>query len=430
MLGHHIVALPVGTYGAWHARNLIKMKALLTQKKFAFTKLLTYRIFMVLAYQTMAVAVGWHIYQITRDPLSLGLIGLAEVLPYFASALFAGYCIDHYSRRWFGVLAALMLCINGLTLAAISAGYVQGNTVFWIYLSIGFTGLARAFIAPSYSALMAIIVQRESYAKAAGIGSSVFQIGLIAGPALGGLLVGFTSTTTTYVFSAVMCLGAAIALLTLRIKQPPPAEISPVFASIGQGLKFVWNNQILLGAQMLDMFAVLLGGAVAMLPAFIQDIYQLGPESLGLLRATPAVGAMCVGLYLARKPISQHAGRYMLWSVAGFGFCIICFGISHNYWVAGIFLALSGAFDGVSVVLRTTIMQLATPDSMRGRVSAINGIFIGSSNELGAFESGVAARLMGLVPSVIFGGIMTLGVVAVVAKYNPALKQLELSQLK
>lgn len=406
------------------------MKALFTQKKFAFTKLLTYRIFMVLAYQTMAVAVGWHIYQITRDPLSLGLIGLAEVLPYFASALFAGYCIDHYSRRWFGVLAALMLCINGLTLAAITAGYVQGNTVFWIYLSIGFTGLARAFIAPSYSALMAIIVPRESYAKAAGIGSSVFQIGLIAGPALGGLLVGFASTTTTYLFSAAMCLGAAIALLSLRIKQPPTAETSPVFASIGQGLRFVWSNQILLGAQMLDMFAVLLGGAVAMLPAFIQDIYQLGPESLGLLRAAPAVGAMCVGLYLARHPINLHAGRYLLWSVAGFGLCIICFGISQNYWLAGVFLALSGAFDGVSVVLRTTIMQLATPDNMRGRVSAINGIFIGSSNELGAFESGVAARLMGLVPSVIFGGLMTLGVVVVVAKYNPALKNLELDQLK
>ena len=406
------------------------MKALFTEKKFAFTKLLTYRIFMVLAYQTMAVAVGWHIYQITRDPLSLGLIGLAEVIPYFASALFAGYCIDHYSRRWFGVLAALMLCVNGLTLAAISAGYVQGNTVFWIYSSIGFTGLARAFIAPSYSALMAIIVPRESYAKAAGIGSSVFQIGLIAGPALGGLLVGFASTTTTYVFSAIMCLGAALALLTLRIKQPAYAETSPVFASIGQGLKFVWGNQILFGAQMLDMFAVLLGGAVAMLPAFIQDIYQLGPESLGLLRAAPAIGAMCVGLYLARRPISQHAGRYLLWSVAGFGLCIICFGVSHNYWLAGVFLALSGAFDGVSVVLRTTIMQLATPDGMRGRVSAINGIFIGSSNELGAFESGVAARLLGLVPSVIFGGLMTLGVVAVVAKYNPALKQLELSQLK
>jgi MFS family permease len=406
------------------------MKDLFTQKQFALTKLLTYRIFMVLAYQSMTVAASWHVYQITRDPLSLGLIGLAEVIPYFASALFAGYCIDHYSRRWFGVLAACLLGLVGLVLAAISAGYIAGDTVFWIYASIGVTGLARAFIAPSYSALMAIIIPRASYAKAAGLGSSVFQIGLIAGPAIGGLLVGFASTTAAYIFSAVMCVGAMLALLSLRLKEPPSAQTSPVFASIGQGLKFVWNNQILFGAQMLDMFAVLLGGAVAMLPAFITDIYQLGPESLGLLRATPAIGALCVGLYLARHPINQHAGRYLLWAVAGFGACIICFGITKNYWLAGVFLALSGAFDGVSVVLRTTIMQLATPDGMRGRVSAINGIFIGSSNELGAFESGVAARLMGLVPSVVFGGLMTLGVVAITAKLNPALKQLELSQLK
>ena len=406
------------------------MKKLFTQKHFALTKLLTYRIFMVLAYQSMTVAASWHIYQITRDPLSLGLIGLAEVLPYFASALFAGYCIDHYSRRWFGVLAAFMLCVVGFTLAAISAGYIVGNTVYWIYASIGVTGLARAFIAPSYSALMAIIIPRESYAKAAGIGSSIFQVGLIAGPAIGGLLVGFASTTAAYAFSAVMCIGAMLALLFLRLKEPPSAETAPVFASIGQGLKFVWNNQVLFGAQMLDMFAVLLGGAVAMLPAFIQDVYQLGPESLGLLRATPAIGALFVGLYLARHPINKHAGRVLLWAVAGFGVCMICFGLTKNYWLAGLFLGLSGAFDGVSVVLRTTIMQLATPDSMRGRVSAINGIFIGSSNELGAFESGVAARLMGLVPSVIFGGLMTLGVVAVVAKFNPALKQLELTQLK
>jgi MFS family permease len=406
------------------------MKRLFTQKQFALTKLLTYRIFMVLAYQTMTVAASWHVYQITRDPLSLGLIGLAEVIPYFASALFAGYCIDHYSRRWFGVLAACLLGLVGLALAAISAGYIVGDTVFWIYASIGVTGLARAFIAPSYSALMAIIIPRESYAKAAGVGSSVFQIGLIAGPAIGGLLVGFASTTAAYVFSAVMCIGAMLALLSLRLKEPPSAETTPVFASIAQGLRFVWGNQVLFGAQMLDMFAVLLGGAVAMLPAFITDIYQLGPESLGLLRAAPAIGALCVGIYLARHPINQHAGRVLLWAVAGFGVCIICFGLSHSYWLAGLFLALSGAFDGVSVVLRTTIMQLATPDGMRGRVSAINGIFIGSSNELGAFESGVAARLMGLVPSVIFGGLMTLGVVAVTAKLNPALKQLELSQLK
>jgi MFS family permease len=406
------------------------MKRLFTQKQFALTKLLTYRIFMVLAYQSMTVAASWHVYQITRDPLSLGLIGLAEVIPYFASALFAGYCIDHYSRRWFGVLAACLLALVGLTLAAISANYIVGDTVFWIYASIGVTGLARAFIAPSYSALMAIIIPRESYAKAAGIGSSVFQIGLIAGPAIGGLLVGFASTMAAYVFSAVMCIGAMLALLSLRLKEPPSAETSPVFASIAQGLRFVWGNQVLFGAQMLDMFAVLLGGAVAMLPAFITDIYQLGPESLGMLRAAPAMGALCVGIYLARHPINQHAGRVLLWAVAGFGACIICFGLSHSYWLAGIFLALSGAFDGVSVVLRTTIMQLATPDGMRGRVSAINGVFIGSSNELGAFESGVAARLMGLVPSVVFGGLMTLGVVAVTAKLNPALKQLELEQLK
>jgi MFS family permease len=406
------------------------MKRLFTQKQFAFTKLLTYRIFMVLAYQTMTVAASWHVYQITRDPLSLGLIGLAEVIPYFASALFAGYCIDHYSRRWFGVLAACLLGLVGLTLAAISAGYIVVDTVFWIYASIGVTGLARAFIAPSYSALMAIIITRESYAKAAGVGSSVFQIGLIAGPAIGGLLVGFASTTAAYVFSAAMCIAAMLALLSLRLKEPPSAETSPVFASIAQGLRFVWGNQVLFGAQMLDMFAVLLGGAVAMLPAFITDIYQLGPESLGLLRAAPAIGALCVGIYLARHPINQHAGRVLLWAVAGFGVCIICFGLSHSYWLAGLFLALSGAFDGVSVVLRTTIMQLATPDGMRGRVSAINGIFIGSSNELGAFESGVAARLLGLVPSVVFGGLMTLGVVAVTAKLNPALKQLELEQLK
>ena len=411
-------------------KNNLNINSLFTQKQFALSKLLSYRIFLVLAYQSMTVAVSWHIYQITRDPFSLGLIGLAEVLPYFASALFAGYCIDHYSRRWFGVLAALMLCIIGFILAAISSGHIVGDTIFWIYVCIGFTGLARAFIAPSYSALMAIIVPRASYAKAAGIGSSVFQIGLIGGPALGGLLVGFASTTAAYIFSAIMCIAAMLALLSLRIKQPPTAEEAPVFASIGQGLKFVWNNQVLFGAQMLDMFAVLLGGAVAMLPAFIQDVYHLGPESLGLLRATPAAGAMCVGLYLARNPINQHAGRYLLWSVAGFGTCIVCFGLSQSYWLAGLFLGLSGVFDGVSVVLRTTIMQLATPDSMRGRVSAINGIFIGSSNELGAFESGVAARLMGLVPSVIFGGLMTLGVVAVTAKFNPALKQLELSQLK
>lgn len=402
---------------------------ILTFNRHACAKLLGYRIQMVLAYQIVAVTVGWHIYEITRDPLSLGLIGLAEVIPYFASALFAGYAVDHYSRRWFGVLAACMLLVNGLTLTAIAAGYLQANSVFWIYASIAFTGLARAFISPSYNALMAIILPRESYVRAAGVGTSVFQVGLIAGPAIGGLLVGFAGKTMAYGIAAALCLGAALTLVSLRVQEPPSAETAPVFSSIAQGLRFVWNNQILFGAQMLDMFAVLLGGAVAMLPAFIHDVYHLGPESLGVLRAAPAVGAMFMALYLARNPINLHAGRYLLWSVAGFGICIICFGITRQYWLAGLFLLFSGAFDGVSVVLRSTIMQLATPDEMRGRVSAINGIFIGSSNELGAFESGVAARLLGLVPSVVFGGVMTLAVVGITARFAPKLRNLELHQL-
>jgi len=194
-------------------------------------------------------------------------------------------------------------------------------------------------------------------------------------------------------------------------------------------LRFVFNNQIVWGALSLDMFAVLFGGAVAMLPAFIHDIYHYGPEGLGILRAAPAIGSIMTGIWLSRNPINLHAGRWLLASVAGFGLCIIGFGLSTYIWMAGAMLVLSGVFDGVSVVMRTTILQLATPDAMRGRVSAINGIFIGSSNELGAFESGLAARLLGLVPSVIFGGMMTLGIVAVTAKAAPQLRKLELHQL-
>lgn len=397
---------------------------------YAFAKLLAFRIQMVLAYQIMAVVVGWHIYEITRDPLSLGLIGLAEVIPYFASALFAGHAVDHlYSRRLFGTLAAILLMLNALTLTALALGWLDGNITLWIYGSIAFTGIARAFIAPSYSTLFAIILPREEYVRAAGIGTATFQVGLVIGPAIGGLLVGFGSKTLAYSVSTLLCLGAAIAMLLLKLKEPEKSESIPVFTSIAQGLRFVFSNQIVLGAMSLDMFAVLFGGAVAMLPAFIHDIYKIGPEGLGILRGAPALGAIITGLWLARHPINLHAGRWLLAVVAGFGLSIIGFGLSTSFWMATFMLLLSGLFDGVSVVMRQTIMQLATPDSMRGRVSAINGIFIGSSNELGAFESGVTARLMGLVPSVIFGGFMTLSIVGVTAKFAPKLRTLELHQL-
>lgn len=397
----------------------------------AFLKLLAFRVSITFSYQIMAVVVGWHIFQITRDPLSLGLIGLAEVIPYFCTALFAGYAVDHYSRRMFGVMASVVLVINALVLAAIAAGWllhVSASSLF-IYASIACVGFARAFIGPSYSALFALVLQRQQFARAASIGSVVLQTGLVLGPAIGGGVIALAGISAAYAVSALFALAAAIAMLALKIKQPPATDSTPVFASIGQGLRFVFNNQVMLGAQALDMFAVLFGGAVAMLPMFIHDVFNYGPEGLGILRAAPAMGAIATGLWLTRHPINRHAGRILLIAVAGFGLSIIAFALSGNFWLAAFLLMISGICDGVSVVVRSTIMQLVTPDEMRGRVSAINGIFIGSSNELGAFESGVMARLLGLIPSVIFGGVMTITVVGAVAKWAPKLRRLSMRDL-
>jgi MFS family permease len=394
-----------------------------------FLLLQAFRLQNVLAYQIVMVVVGWHIYELTHDTLSLGLIGLAEVIPYFCCALFAGYAIDHHSRRMFGVLASLVTSLYALVLAATTIGIIHGNPTVWIYGAIACGGVARAFIGPSYNVLFALVLPRDQYARAAGFGSSGFQFGLVIGPALGGALVGWTNMTTAYTVSAALALSAAITLLLLRVVEPPSAQPSPVFSSIGEGLRFVFSNQIILGAQSLDMFAVLFGGAVAMLPAFIHDVFHYGPEGLGILRAAPAVGGIMVGIALAKYPPNKHAGRLLLMAVAGFGICIISFAVTPYFWFAAFLLMLSGVCDGVSVVMRTTIMQLMTPDAMRGRVAAINGIFIGSSNELGAFESGLAARIMGLVPSVIFGGSMTLAVVATTAHFAPKLRKLDLQKL-
>ncbi len=396
----------------------------------SFSKLLTYRVFMVLSYQTMAVVVGWHLYEITHDPLSLGLIGLAEIIPYFCTALFAGYAVDHYSRRNFGVSSSFTLMLSALLIFAVTDGKLSGNPTDWIYAAIALIGLARAFIAPSYSAIFASIMPREQYAKGSSIGSAVFQFGLIVGPAIGGILVGWTSLQVAYLVSAGLACISGIALLSLKVITPRVTSEKAIFSGIAEGVRFVFNHQIILSAQALDMFAVLFGGAISMLPAFLHDIYHYGPEGLGILRASPAIGAIMTGAYLARHPIYEHAGKKLLIAVAGFGICIISFALTSHFWLAAIILMFSGMFDGVSVVLRTTIMQLATPDSMRGRVASINGLFIGSSNELGAFESGLMAKVMGLIPSVIFGGLMTLGVVATTAKLAPKLRTLDLKHLE
>lgn len=396
-----------------------------------FVRLLLFRVLVVLTYQMVTVTVGWHLYQLTHDPLSLGLVGLAEVVPYFLFALVAGYAIDRYSRKLFGVLASLLLVCNSLLLAAISSGVFPGDPTLLIYAAMAVGGFARAFINPSYNALFALILPREKFARAAGVGSSVFQFGLIGGPALGGLVVGYFGKTSSYLMAALFALGGALALLSLQAKEPPRQSGNmPVLRSMAEGLRFVFSNQIVLGAQSLDMFAVLFGGAVSMLPAFIHDIYHYGPEGLGILRAAPAIGGMVTGLILARHPVRFNNGRWLLASVAAFGVTMIVFALLTDFWGAALVLLLSGVCDGVSVVTRVTIMQLATPDALRGRVSAVNGIFIGTSNELGALESGVAARLMGLVPSVVFGGLMTLAVVGATALLAPKLRKLELDHLE
>jgi len=399
-----------------------------------FLGLVAYRLLAILSYQIVAVTVGWHVYQLTHNALALGLIGLTEVIPYFCFALFAGYLVDHLPRRKLGMVACLGLVGSSLLLAAVAAGVLPagfgGLQAFTIYAAIALNGVVRAFLGPVNSALFSRVLKREQYARGAGISSVVMQTGLVLGPAIGGLLVGWQGKTLAYGVAAVLAAAAAIAIITLRVTEPAAQlQRAPIFRSIGEGMRFVWNTEVLLGAQALDMFSVLFGGAVALLPAFITDILHAGPEALGILRAAPAAGSILVGLWLARHPLGRGAGHLLLASVAGFGLCIIGFALSTQLWLSALLLMLSGVCDGVSVVVRTTIMQLATPDHMRGRVASINGIFIGSSNELGAFESGLAAKLLGLVPSVIFGGCMTLAVVASTARLAPRLRRLDLRDL-
>ena len=400
-----------------------------------FLGLLSYRILTILSYQIVAVTVGWHVYELTRDPFSLGLIGLAEVLPYFCTAPFAGYLVDHLPRRKLGLVACLGLAVTASILVAVASGWISTGSAdaprTWpIYMAIALTGVVRAFLGPVYNALFARVLPRDQFARGAGVGSVVFQLGLVLGPAIGGVLIGWAGKDVAYATAMVLAVGGALAVGALRVTEPPVLlQRAPVFASIREGLQFVFGHQILLGALALDMFAVLLGGAVSLLPAFITEILDYGPQGLGILRAMPALGAVTVGLWLARRPPTRNAGRLLLFAVAGFGLCIIGFGLSTHFWLSAFFLLCSGLCDGVSVVLRSTILQLATPDAMRGRVSSINGLFIGSSNELGAFYAGSMARLLGLVPAVVFGGFMTMAVVGATSRLAPRLRRLDLRDL-
>ncbi len=397
-----------------------------------FRWLMLFRICTLLSYQVVSVTVGWHIYELTHDTLALGLVGLAEVLPYFCVAPFSGHLVDHLPRRKLGAAACLLLAVNAAALALVAGNVVLHTHGTWpIYLAVAVGGVGRSFLGPVYNALFARVLRREQVPIGASMGSVVFQTGLVLGPALGGVLIGSLGKSFAYAAATVVALAAAMTLLVMPVTEPAlQQQRGPVLASIAEGARFVAGNQIMLGAMALDMFSVLLGGAMSMLPAFIKDILHAGPETFGVLRAAPAAGSILVALWLTRRPLERHAGPVLMWAVACFGLCTIAFALSRNLWLSGVLLVCYGMCDGVSVVMRTTIMQLVTPDAMRGRVSSINGIFVSSSNELGAFYDGVMARLLGLVPAMVVGGCVTLAVVASTAKLAPRLRRLDLRELQ
>jgi MFS family permease len=378
-----------------------------------------------LAQQIQAVVVGWQVYALTRDPLALGLIGLSEALPFISVALFAGHVADRVDRRRIAIVSLAVMLGCAASLFAMSFRIAQGGAIWPIYLIVAVGGVARSFLVPSRNALGAELVPRELYPRAAAWRSAVWQLAAVLGPAAGGLLYAFGSARLAYGVGTVLFLiGLASLSRVDRVVAPRTLEESSVWTSLGVGVRFVLHQPVLLGAMTLDLFSVLFGGAVALLPIFAAEILHVGPEGLGILQAAPAAGAVTMSLVLTHRPPMRRAGRALLIAVAGFGVTIIGFGLSRSFPLSVALLALSGMLDMVSVVIRSTLLQTFTPPHLLGRVSAVNSIFIGSSNEIGAFESGVAAKLLGAVRAVVFGGAMTLLVVAVTAWRLPPLRRL------
>jgi MFS family permease len=382
---------------------------------------------MVIASQLQAVVVGWQVYGLTHDPLSLGLIGLAEALPFIGVALPAGYLADRRDRRAISVamLFVLACCSAALLAFSLAPGLLPRVGVGPIYATIFVSGIARGILQPARQALSAEIIPRSVYQNAIAWRSSTWQTASVIGPAVGGLLYGFAGPVTSYGVAMLLMLVALGGFLLVRYEPTPRSlESQSMFAELLTGLRFVWSEHAILAALSLDLFSVFLGGAEALLPVFASEILKVGPQGLGLLRAAPAAGAVTMGIFLAHRPPFKRAGRTMLVAVAVFALAIVGFGLSRSYYLSLALLALSGMADNVSVVIRSTLIQLLTPPQMLGRVSAVNSIFIGSSNELGAFESGVAARLLGAVPAVVLGGSAALAVVGLTARLVPRLRTL------
>jgi len=407
-------------YAVWHLKD--------------FRRFITGRFFLTIAIQMQSVIVGWQVYDLTHDPFSLGLIGLSEAIPFLGVALFAGHVADLFNRKTIISIAATAYVLCAFVLLYMSYSMqtlYQTAGVLPLYIIIAITGLARAFFFPAQSAYMAQIVPRNLYANSSTWNSTVWHIAAVSGPAAGGLVYGFAG-----IHAAFMCVVffSVFSLMFFYTSKSVPVPVRKagegIFTSLSTGIKFVFGHQVLLGALALDMFAVLFGGAVALLPVFASEILHTGPQGLGFLRAAPALGAVLMAMILAYHPPIHRSGIKLLWAVGGFGVCIIFFALSGNFWISLGLLALSGMFDNVSVIIRGTILQMYTPDEMRGRVASVNSLFVGSSNELGSFESGLAAKLMRLVPSVVFGGGMTVMIVLATAAFAPKLRNMEIKGMK
>ncbi|MEP6763297.1 MAG: MFS transporter [Gemmatimonadaceae bacterium] len=386
---------------------------------------------LTLGIQIQGTVVGWQVYDLTHDPLALGFIGLAEALPSIVTALFAGHVADTRDRRRIALVALVVLvgCSIALwTLANSIRSVIPGahsQRLTGIFAIIIVSGVARAFLTPARQALSAELVPRELYPNAITWRSGSWQIAAVLGPAIGGGLYAFGGTTLAYAVDAALMMLAVVILLSIKHESVLRAVSGEaMLTSLTSGLRFVLGEPIILGAMTLDLFSVLFGGAAALLPVFAAEILRVGPAGLGILRAAPAAGAVITSIVLTQFPPFERTGRTLFLAVAGFGLCTIGFGFSKSFALSALFLWGSGACDMISVVVRSTLLQVRTPIDLMGRVSSVNQIFIGSSNEIGGFESGVTARWFGAANSVIFGGLATLAVVSIVAWRLPLLRRM------
>lgn len=391
-----------------------------------FQILFLIRVMTAMALQAQAVIVGWQIYKLKPDPMLLGLMGLVEAIPAIGCSFISGHLVDNHKPATIVRLSLLVMFLNSCLLwyAASTELHSIDTKLVMLYFGIFISGAARSFTSPAVFSLIPQIIPRSLISSASAWNSSAYQMAAILGPSLGGLIYGFAGARVAFLIPPVALLVSLLVskMLSESAKSyKSDSQREPFLKSVSSGIHFAFKHKALLSTMTLDMFSVLFGGAVAVLPIFADQVLHVGSSGLGLLRAAPSIGSALVLLYLGFKPLKNISGKMLLYVVAGFGFSTIFFAVAKTFWMAMLFLALSGAFDGISMVIRGTILQLLTPDKMRGRVSALSSVFITSSNEIGAFESGAAAKYFGLIPSVVFGGFMTLIVVGLTAVFTPEL---------